>query len=305
MTDNNSTATIHITTTTTAVTNNGKSTQQKRISNSQIIQEGVVEEEHYEILENNNQVHNQQAQQHVFLEPASTTIVTSTHNEPDYEDLLDDIPLNPSQQVHYDDDDLEDDDGLDDDDTSDTITTSHPAVMPGQNNGNFIARLMSKDNILLVSDHTIEIGRNSSKSSVHFHVGKNSFVSRKHIVLQYDPKSKGFYMLCLSKNGVFVDGVFTRKGAEPLRLPKQCSLRFPSTNIRINFENLANQPFDVAHHTGHNKNSINSVENSNMIYSPLKISIPDGDKMKSPFPSPTGKTFYFISHQNFVIFFKL
>lgn len=25
-----------------------------------------------------------------------------------------------------------------------------------------------------------------------------------------------------------------------------------------------------------------------MIYSPLKISIPDGDKMKSPFPSPTG-----------------
>lgn len=68
----------------------------------------------------------------------------------------------------------------------------------------------------------------------------------------------------------------------------RCSLRFPSTNIRINFENLANQPFDIAHHTGHSKNSINSVENSNMIYSPLKISIPDGDKMKSPFPSPTG-----------------
>ncbi|XP_063705302.1 forkhead box protein K2 isoform X2 [Culicoides brevitarsis] len=302
MTDNNSTATIHITTTTQpVVTNNGKSSsnnstqQQKRISNSQIIQEGVVEEEHYEILENNNQaVQQQQAapQQHVFLEPASTTIVTSTHTEPDYEDLLDDIPLNPAQQVHYDDDDLDDEDGLEDDDTSDGISNHHTQGgglhNAGSGSGNFIARLMSKDNILLVSDHTIEIGRNSSKSSVHFHVGKNSFVSRKHIVLQFDPKSKGFYMLCLSKNGVFVDGVFTRKGAEPLRLPKQCALRFPSTNIRINFENLANQPFDVAHNTGHNKNSINSVENSNMIYSPLKISIPDGDKMKSPFPSPTG-----------------
>lgn len=219
MTDNSSAATIHISTT---VTNNGKqqSQQLKRISNSQIVQEGVVEDEHYEILENNNQVHNQQQpqQQHVFLEPASTTIVTSTHNEPDYEDLLDDIPLNPSQQVQYDDDDLEDEDTLDDDDTADVLTNHQ---IQGQNSGNFIARLMSKDNILLVSDHTIEIGRNSSKSSVHFHVGKNSFVSRKHIVLQYDPKSKGFYMLCLSKNGVFVDGVFSRKGADPLRLPKQ------------------------------------------------------------------------------------
>uniref|UniRef100_A0A336MAJ5 CSON001005 protein n=1 Tax=Culicoides sonorensis TaxID=179676 RepID=A0A336MAJ5_CULSO len=283
MTDNNSTATIHITTT-NVVTNNGKQ-QLKRISNSQIIQEGVVEEEHYEILENNNQVHQQQ-QQHVFLEPASTTIVTSTHNEPDYEDLLDDIPLNPSQQVAYDDDDLDDEDTLDDDEAE--VLSNHQ-IQGGQNSGNFIARLMSKDNILLVSDHTIEIGRNSSKQNVHFHVGKNSFVSRKHLVLQYDPKSKGFYLLCLSKNGVFVDGVFTRKGAEPLRLPKQCSLRFPSTNIRINFENLANQPFDISHNAGgHNKNNINSVENTNMIYSPLKISIPDGDKMKSPFPSPTG-----------------
>lgn len=226
MTDNNSTATIHITTT-QVVTNNGKqqsapqqSPQQKRISNSQIIQEGVVEEEHYEILENNNQ----QPQQHVFLEPASTTIVTSTHNEPDYEDLLDDIPLNPSQQVQYDDDDLDEDDDLDDEDGLQTTTTpptvSRSHHMQGQNSGNFIARLISKDNILLVKDHTIEIGRNSSRSVVTFHV-PNTFVSRKHIVLQYDPKIKGFYMLCLSKNGVFVDDVFTRKGDEPLRLPKQ------------------------------------------------------------------------------------
>lgn len=235
MTDNNSTATIHITTTQVVTNNGNKSTpQQKRISNSQIIQEGVVEEEHYEILENNNQVHNQQTttttpQQHVFLEPASTTIVTSTHNEPDYEDLLDDIPLNPSQQVQYDDDDLDEDDDLDDDDGLHTTTTTPPTTntinsrshaMQGPNSGNFIARLISKDNILLVKDHTIEIGRNSSRSVVTFHV-PNTFVSRKHIVLQYDPKIKGFYMLCLSKNGVFVDDVFTRKGDEPLRLPKQ------------------------------------------------------------------------------------
>lgn len=156
----------------------------------------------------------------MFLEPATTTIITSTHNEPDYEDLLDDIPLNPSQPVQYDDDDLDEEEVLEDDDIPEQTTNNHHLNNQGQQ-GNFIARLMSKDNILLISDHTIEIGRNSSKSSVHFHVGKNSFVSRKHLILQFDPKTKGFYLLCLSKNGVFVDGVFTRKGAEPLRLPRQ------------------------------------------------------------------------------------
>lgn len=70
----------------------------------------------------------------------------------------------------------------------------------------------------------------------------------------------------------------------------RCSLRFPSTNIRIQFENLVNQPFEAGQHqSGHIKTTINSVENTNVIYSPLKISIPDNDKLKSPFPSPTGK----------------
>jgi forkhead box protein K len=67
----------------------------------------------------------------------------------------------------------------------------------------------------------IEIGRNSSKSTVHFHVGKNSFVSRKHLLLQRDPLTGDFYLICLSKNGVFVDGVFQRKSQESVRLPKQ------------------------------------------------------------------------------------
>lgn len=61
----------------------------------------------------------------------------------------------------------------------------------------------------------------------------------------------------------------------------RCTFRFPSTSIRILFESYIDHPFEMQ--TKNNK----TVENSNVIYAPLKISIPEHDK-KSPFPSPTG-----------------
>lgn len=61
----------------------------------------------------------------------------------------------------------------------------------------------------------------------------------------------------------------------------RCTFRFPSTSIRILFESYVDHPFEMPAKT--NK----TVENSNVIYAPLKISIPEHDK-RSPFPSPTG-----------------
>lgn len=81
--------------------------------------------------------------------------------------------------------------------------------------------LRYKDNVLYITDQSIEIGRNSSTSTVHFHVGKNVFVSRKHLQLFHDRNTSDFYLMCLSKNGVFVDDIFQRKSAEPLKLPKR------------------------------------------------------------------------------------
>lgn len=170
------------------------------------------------------------------------------------------------------------------------------------NQNNFIARLISKDNILLISEDLIEIGRNSSRAQVDFHVGKNSFVSRKHLLLHHDHTDGEFYLSCLSKNGVFIDTVFHRKGAEPYLLPRVCSIRFPSTTIKIQFENLyhknaSDSPRDLLDTSGgpfstssgnlpvvgngipssstssgiHSASS--STPNSSM-YAPLKISIP-------------------------------
>jgi hypothetical protein len=67
----------------------------------------------------------------------------------------------------------------------------------------------------------------------------------------------------------------------------RCTLRFPSTNIRIQFENLVDQ---TRKHDSASKST--SVENTNTVYRPLKISIPEQEaalkNIKSPFPSPTG-----------------
>ncbi|EAT37459.1 AAEL010565-PC [Aedes aegypti] len=192
--------------------------------------------------------------------------------------------------------------------TTDSLSSRiTPASQPPQpislaniNQSNFIARLISKDNILLISEDLIEIGRNSSRAQVDFHVGRNSFVSRKHLLLHHDHTDGEFYLSCLSKNGVFIDNIFHRKGAEPYLLPRVCNIRFPSTNIKIQFENLYHKnnsegprdlldtscgPYAASSSTmqltgnGPSNNSDMhpasiSTTSSTSMYAPLKISIP-------------------------------
>lgn len=146
---------------------------------------------------------------------------------------------------------------------------------------NAYGMLSHESDILYITESCIEIGRNSSTSSVHFHVAKNSFVSRKHLKVVFDKQSGDFLLICLSKNGVFVDDLFQRKSTEAIKLPKICTFRFPSTEIRIAFESFTDK---VTHDV---KNNFRNVENSNVIYSPLQITIPKTEQ-KSPFPSPTG-----------------
>lgn len=102
------------------------------------------------------------------------------------------------------------------------FNNNNNTINKGSSSGNhqyqsFIGRLVSKDNILLISQNVIEIGRNSSKSNVDFHVGKNSFVSRKHLILHFD--GHDFNLVCASKNGVFIGDQFIRKSNEVTRLP--------------------------------------------------------------------------------------
>uniref|UniRef100_A0A1B0DPK5 Uncharacterized protein n=2 Tax=Phlebotomus papatasi TaxID=29031 RepID=A0A1B0DPK5_PHLPP len=86
--------------------------------------------------------------------------------------------------------------------------------------GPYIARLSNKDNVLYIKEAVTVIGRQSSKSTVNYQIGRNIFVSRKHMQITYDATTGEFYLTCFSKNGVFVDETFQRTYFEPLKLPK-------------------------------------------------------------------------------------
>ena len=81
-----------------------------------------------------------------------------------------------------------------------------------------IARLEGREFEYMVRQRRITIGRNSSKGDVDVNMGLSSFISRKHLEIFYDQNC--FFMTCSGKNGVFIDGVFQRKGAPPFQLPK-------------------------------------------------------------------------------------
>jgi len=81
-----------------------------------------------------------------------------------------------------------------------------------------IARLETREFEYMIRQSRIIIGRNSSKGDVDVNMGSSSFISRRHLEIYHN--SPHFYMNCNGKNGVFVDGVFQRKSAPPLQLPK-------------------------------------------------------------------------------------
>lgn len=103
-------------------------------------------------------------------------------------------------------------------------------------NGLVYGRLTCGTKVLFITDNVVKIGRNSKASTVNFHVSDNTYISRKHMQILHDKNNKDFFLVCLSKNGVFVDNDFQHKRSVPLKLPQRCTFRFPSTNILIHFE---------------------------------------------------------------------
>uniref|UniRef100_A0A8D2ZCS8 Forkhead box protein K1 n=1 Tax=Scophthalmus maximus TaxID=52904 RepID=A0A8D2ZCS8_SCOMX len=152
-----------------------------------------------------------------------------------------------------------------------------------------LARLEGRDFEFVMRQRTVTVGRNSSHGSVDINMGHSSFISRRHLQVTYDDAS-GFSLRCLGKNGVFVDGVFQRRGAPPLLLPRECVFRFPSTVIKIQFMSLL-EPEERRE----KEQPSPPLRPLLPHISPLKISIPTVQQHEehirafgSPLPSPTG-----------------
>ena len=109
---------------------------------------------------------------------------------------------------------------------------------------NVIARLEGKGFEYMVRRDKIIIGRRTSREKIDVNMGHSAFISRHHLEIYH--QAPNFYMKCISKNGIFVDGMFVRSDAEPIILPKSCTFRFPSTNIKLAFQSLINdEPIDL------------------------------------------------------------
>ncbi|KAJ7989451.1 hypothetical protein DPEC_G00304670 [Dallia pectoralis] len=151
-----------------------------------------------------------------------------------------------------------------------------------------VARLEGREFEYLMKKRSVTVGRNSSRGSVDVSMGHSSFISRRHLEIftVSDDSSGGggdFYLRCLGKNGVFVDGVFLRRGAPPLQLPRMCTFRFPSTNIKITFTALSSGKREKREAP---ESPVKPVQPQ---ISPLTINIPDNiSHLMSPLPSPTG-----------------
>ncbi|MCI4395243.1 hypothetical protein PGIGA_G00178100 [Pangasianodon gigas] len=152
--------------------------------------------------------------------------------------------------------------------------------------GPAVARLEGREFEYLMKKRSVTVGRNSSQGSVDVSMGHSSFISRRHLELftagEEDGAGGDFYLRCLGKNGVFVDGVFLRRGAPPLQLPRVCTFRFPSTSIKITFTALGR----VKKEPKEEESPVKAVQPQ---ISPLSINIPDNiAHLMSPLPSPTG-----------------
>ncbi|KAG8507535.1 Forkhead box protein K2, partial [Galemys pyrenaicus] len=165
-----------------------------------------------------------------------------------------------------------------------------------------VARLEGREFEYLMKKRSVTIGRNSSQGSVDVSMGHSSFISRRHLEIFTPPGGAAlggaapeppappgpdaggdFYLRCLGKNGVFVDGVFQRRGAPPLQLPRVCTFRFPSTNIKITFTALSSERREKQ------EAPESPVKPVQAHISPLTINIPDTmAHLISPLPSPTG-----------------
>merc|ERR1719192_1387788 len=172
-----------------------------------------------------------------------------------------------------------------------TIAPPKPVNGNNQISKTPIAKISGKEFEYLVRQSKVVIGRNSStQGEVDIHLGNSSFISRAHVEIHYEQEN--FFLKCNGKNGIFMDGQFQRKNAPPLKMPKTCSLRFPSTSIWVYFQSLvADEDTELLPPPSLVSPPREKRTNGEGGMRPLTISIPSGNEANyeaSPPSSPTG-----------------
>jgi len=93
-----------------------------------------------------------------------------------------------------------------------------------------LARLEGNDFEYTMRKSRVTVGRTSNTDDVDVMIGHSTLVSRVHleIYVGVGVKRPKIFIKCLGKNGVFVDGVFQRKGDAAMQLPHMYMHKYSS-----------------------------------------------------------------------------
>uniref|UniRef100_A0A5S6QQV0 Fork-head domain-containing protein n=1 Tax=Trichuris muris TaxID=70415 RepID=A0A5S6QQV0_TRIMR len=102
-----------------------------------------------------------------------------------------------------------------------------------------LARIDGDEVSFVVCKSRVVIGRHSQRSPPDIGiVDRGCLVSRAHLELQLQANGR-WTLLCNGKNGIFVDSTIHRRDASvACCIPDECTLRFPSTELRLHFRSL-------------------------------------------------------------------
>ncbi|CAF1098862.1 unnamed protein product [Adineta ricciae] len=101
------------------------------------------------------------------------------------------------------------------------------------------------------------VGKKTNHHNVDVNMGSGSVVSRSHFELIL-LNGTDFQLRCLSKNGIFINNNYTKDSSVTL-LPKQCTFRFPSTDMCISFSSLTNNNNTTTSSNAINRTSPESI----------------------------------------------
>lgn len=96
--------------------------------------------------------------------------------------------------------------------------------------GTVYARIVGRDFEFTMNEHMrrVTIGRQSNCTDVDVKIGGSSFISKRHVeIYRVDDEEGGgecgrvrFFVVSRGKNGIFINGMYQRMGADAVELPK-------------------------------------------------------------------------------------
>ena len=104
-----------------------------------------------------------------------------------------------------------------------------------------------QDECFYLNKNYFIVGRKSKFfNKCDLNIEKSNFVSRIHFIIELNSLMKKFFIYCVSKNGIFINNRYVQRGV-PTVLDNKCTLRFPNTSIKVQFESFMEMNVEMKH----------------------------------------------------------